>query len=124
MEDIEIKYDKWCEDIANSRSTKELITHFREHVSDHYNRHNREGKDSLDIWMIGVLNFMNIFGKKFDYLNKEDLLYKLGTFHKNNPGGSEPPFDLDEFLNNYNGDIKKYHQQIIKMRKKSLEKLT
>ncbi len=52
------KYDRWCKKIAAARSANELITHFREHVCNHFDRHNRAGKISRKIWLIGVLNFM------------------------------------------------------------------
>ena len=103
-------YDEWCERIAESKSVDELVSHFRKHVCEHFERHNRGGKISLDIWLIGVLNFMHILEKKFPYITTEDMLFKLCTYHKNHEGGSEPPFDISEFLERYNGDIKKFHK--------------
>ena len=111
MEDEIAKYyEEWCAKIAASRTEEEFIAHFREHVTEHYERHNRKGKIGLEIWLIGVLNFMHIFEKKFPHITTADLLFKLCTFHKNHPGGSEPPFDLDQFIENYGGRIKQFHK--------------
>jgi len=111
------KYDDWVTEIAKSRDTKDLIAHFREHVYEHYDRHNRDGKLNMDIWLIGVLNFMHILEKKYPYLKKEDLLFKLCTYYKNHQDGPKPPFDIDEFLENYNSEIKQFHK--LKIQKKS-----
>ena len=43
MDNINTKYNKWCERIAKVRDIPDLIAHFREHVSEHFDRHNREG---------------------------------------------------------------------------------
>ena len=110
MGDITYQYDEWCRRIAESREVSNLIAHFREHVSDHYDRHNREGKTSLDIWLVGVLNFMHIIEKKFSYITREDMLFKLCTYYKNHEEGPNAPFDVDKFIEEYDGEIKKYHK--------------
>ncbi len=107
---IEAFYDEWCKRIADARDTHELINHFREHVWQHFDRHNRKGKISLDVWMVSVFNFMHIFKKKFPYITTGDMLFKLCSYHKNNEGGAEPPFNIDEFIKWYDGDIKKLHK--------------
>ena len=104
------KYYRWCKKIAESRSTDELITHFRTHVCNHFDRHNRAGAVSRKIWLIGVLNFMHIFEKKFPDITVEDMLFKLCTYHKNHKGGTDADFDVEEFLKNYTGEIKKFHR--------------
>jgi hypothetical protein len=107
---IEDIYDEWCKRIADSKDIYELINHFREHVWEHFDRHNREGKISLDIWLIGVFNFIHILERKITYITTEDMLFKLCTYYKNNEEGAEPPFNIDEFLEGYDGDIKKFHR--------------
>lgn len=103
------KHDEWCRMIAEARTPEEFIKHFREHVGEHFDRHNREGQLSLDVWMIGCLNFLYIFEKKFPHLTKADMLYKLCRFHKHHPDGPDSPFNIDEFLNEYDGPIKGFH---------------
>jgi hypothetical protein len=102
-------HDEWCALIAEARTPQEFIQHFREHVWEHFDRHNREGQLSMDVWMIGCLNFLYIFEKKFPHLTRADMLYKLCRFHKHNPGGPEAPFDVEEFLGSYDGPIKGFH---------------
>jgi hypothetical protein len=109
MEEIAEMHSEWCKMIANARTQQELIEHFREHVGDHFDRHNREGKLSLDVWIIGCLNFLHILENKFPHLTKADMLYKLCRFHNNHNDGPEPPFDIDEFLEGYDGPIKGFH---------------
>jgi len=113
MDDVRSKYDEWCRRIAESRDIGELIAHFREHVNEHYDRHNREGQVSLDIWLIGVFNFMEILGRKCSHLTTEDRLFKLCTYHKNHKGGADPPFDVNAFLKDYDGEIKSFHGYLI-----------
>ena len=110
MDNVDKKYDEWCRKIAEARDIDDLITHFREHVNEHYDRHNREGQTSLDIWLVGVLNFMYILEKKRPDITKEDMLFKLCTYHKNHEGGAEAPFDIDKFIAEYNGYIKNFHK--------------
>jgi hypothetical protein len=102
-------YQEWCLRIAESREFEDLISHFREHVGEHYERHNREGQLSLDVWIIGVLNFMHIFEKKFPHLTTDDLLYKLCRYHVNHRGGPDAPFNVEDFLKEYNGPLKDFH---------------
>jgi len=109
MDNINAKYDKWCERIAKARDVPDLIAHFREHVSEHFERHNREGEISLKVWLVGVLNFMHILEKKFPDITKEDMLFKLCRYHKNK-GGAKSPFDINRFLKEYKGDIKQFHR--------------
>lgn len=108
---MEALYNEWCRRIAESKDVYEIINHFREHVCDHFKRHDRAGKIGLDIWLIGAFNFMHILEKKFPYITTEDMLFKLCTYHRNHKGGSEPPLDMDEFLKKYNGEIKKFHKK-------------
>jgi hypothetical protein len=110
MDNLNLKFDEWCRRIAESRSLDDLIKHFREHVNEHYERHNRKGKVSLDIWLIGVLNFMHILEKKCPYITTEDMLFKLCTYHENHEGGPDAPFDVDKFIEEYGGEIKKFHK--------------
>ncbi|MFA5098734.1 MAG: hypothetical protein WC461_00745 [Candidatus Paceibacterota bacterium] len=109
MELREEIYDAWCQKIADSKSADELIAHFREHVNNHFDRHNRGGALSQKVWMIGVLNFMHIFKKKFPGIAVEDMLFKLCTFHKHH-GGIVPDFNIDLFMEDYDGDIKELHK--------------
>lgn len=110
MGNADTNYKEWCKKIAESRDIDGLIAHFREHVYDHFNRHNREGKISLMIWLVGVLNFMHILEEKFPEITIEDKLFKLCTYHKNHEGGTDAPFDVNEFMKDYNGYIKKFHK--------------
>jgi len=110
MNNIEKEYDEWCEVIANSRDAEDLIAHFRQHVSDHYERHQWEGDDSVKVWLVGVLNFMHIFEKKFPGIKTDDLLYKLCRHYKH-AGGPHASFDVDEFVLNYKGDIKEFYEK-------------
>jgi len=109
MQDVNENYDEWSKRIAESREIEDLISHFREHVSDHYDRHNREGKTSLDIWIVGVLNFMRILEQKCPYITTKDRLFKLCTYHKNHENGPDAPFDIDKFMKEYKEEIKKFH---------------
>lgn len=108
------EYNEWIKRIAKDRPVDELISHFREHVWNHYERHKRdEDSLSMKIWIIGCLNFLNILKEKFSDITTEDLLFKLATYYKSKKKGPEPPFDVDEFLRNYRGEIKKYHKHAI-----------
>ena len=109
--DVNANYDEWCSRIAESRELGDLINHFREHVGEHYDRHNREGKLSLDVWLVGILNFMHILERKCPYLTKDDMLFKLCTYHKGHGDGPSPPLDIDRFVEEYDGEIKKFHRQ-------------
>ncbi len=53
---------------------------------------------------------MHIFEKKFLNITIEDMLFKLCTYHQNHEGGINADFDIEDFLNKYNGDIKKFHK--------------
>jgi len=108
--DTSEKYDEWCERIAKSSDLDHLITHFREHACEHYYRHNTGDKTNLDVWIIGVLNFMHIFEKKFPHITKEDMLFKLCTYYKNHSSGPAAPFDVDKFISEYTGEIKKHYE--------------
>lgn len=109
MSDQSVNYYEWCKRIAESKSIDELVDHFRKHVSEHFERYDRKEKISLDIWVIGVLNFMHILEKKFPHITSEDLLFKLCAYYKIHKEGCEPPFDMEKFLENYNGAIKILH---------------
>ena len=102
------KYNEWCKKIADSRNAGELIAHFREHVSDHFDRYNRRDEASLKTWIVGVLNFMNIPEKKFTNITTEDKPFKLSAYYKNHKTGPPAPFDVDDFIGRYSGDIKKF----------------
>lgn len=109
-EDIQAAYDAWCDRIAEHHTPDALIAHFREHVWEHFMRHSREGRLSMDVWMIGVLNFANIFQRQFPHITTADLLYKLCRFHINHEdGGPQPPFDMNQFLEGYTGPIVDFH---------------
>ena len=71
MDDLDKKYDEWCERIAESRDLGEIISHFREHVGEHYNRRERESRINLNVWLVGALNFMYILEKKTSGACKE-----------------------------------------------------
>ncbi len=107
MDEINIKHDEWCRRIAKSKDIDDIITHFRKHVGEHYDRYNREDKGSLDIWLAGVLNFMHILEKKYPHIKKEDLLFMLCVHHKDHKGGPDAPFDVDKFIEEFDGEIKK-----------------
>jgi hypothetical protein len=109
----QIEYEKWCKDIAESQTTSDLIAHFREHVWSHYDRHDRLGETSIKIWVIGVLNFMHLLAEKFPDITTEDLLFKLCTYHKNHPGRTEPDFDMNRFLTDFDGEIKEFHKETL-----------
>jgi hypothetical protein len=53
---------------------------------------------------------MHILEKKYPYITGEDMLFKLCTYHKNHPGGPDAPFDAEGFIEQYNGEIKKFHR--------------
>ncbi len=108
MNDPRVDYDEWRKRIAESKDAYALIDHFRKHVSEHFERYNRKEKISLDIWVIGVLNFMHILEKKFPHITSEDMLFKLCAYYKIHDEGCEPPFDIEEFLKSYNGTIKTF----------------
>ena len=114
MNNADKKYEDWCEKIAEFRDIKDLVPHFREHVNEHYDRYNREGKVSLDVWLMGVFNFMHILEKKCPHITKEDMLFKLCTYHKKHKEGPDAPFDVDKFIEEYDGSVKKFY----KIRKK------
>ncbi len=114
MDDIDKKFDEWCKKIAESKSIRDIIAHFREHVGEHYDEHNREGKISLDAWLTGVFNFMHILEKKCSYIKKEDMLFKLCEHHKKHKGGADAPFDVDKFIEEYDGEIKKFYKSRIR----------
>ena len=111
MDDINTTYVEWCRRIAESRDIGSLIAHFREHVGEHYDRHQREGKVSLDVWLVGALNFMRILQEKCSDITVDDLLFKLCTYLKNHGDGPAPPvgFDVDKFLAEYEGPFKKLY---------------
>ena len=110
MEDVDLNYEVWCRRIAEARDLDDLISHFREHVCEHFERHNRGDPVSLDVWLIGVLNFMHILEKKCQHITKKDMLFKLCTYYKNHKDGPEPPFDVDEFIEKYDGPVKKFYK--------------
>ena len=107
-----LDFDNWCKAIADNTELDRLIKHFREHVCEHFDRHDRSGFGSLKIWLIGVLNFAAIFHQKFPDISQDDLLFKLCTYHINHPGdGPEPPFDIEAFMAGYNGFVTAYQAQ-------------
>ena len=108
MHNADEKYSEWCKRIAESRNAGELIAHFREHASDHFDRYNRADEASLKTWMVGVFNFANILEKKFPNVTTEDKLFKLCAYYKNHKTGPPAPFDVDDFIEGYNGNIKKF----------------
>ncbi len=110
-EEISAGYEEWCQRIAEHHTPETLIEHFREHVWEHFTRHSREGKLSMDVWMIGVFNFANIFQRMFPHVTTADLLFKLGRYYVNHESnaGPPPPFDLEEFFRGYEGPILDFH---------------
>lgn len=105
---INSTYDDWVEKIACTRSLKSLIKHFREHVGDHYDRFNRSNYLNLSVWLVDILNFMNILEKKNLKITKEDMLFKLALHYRKHKNGSKPNFDVEEFIKNYKGKFKKF----------------
>ena len=108
MDNVNKKYDQWCEKIAQELDAAELITHFREHVGEHYGRYDRADQASMDVWMAGVMNFMNIFKKKFPHITTEDMLFKLCAHYNSHGNAVDPPFELGDFLEEYKGAMKKF----------------
>lgn len=104
---IHQEYKKWCKEIAKNRDAKEIILHFREHVWEHYDRYDRDEKISLKIWLVGVFNFFEILKEKYPDITTKDCLFKLCSYYKNHNDGPTPGFDIDKFLETYNGDINK-----------------
>ena len=106
---LDKEYIKWCKGIARANTEDELISHFRAHTDDHFNRHKNEGELGLRIWLIGVFNFMHILEEKYPKITKEDMMFKLCSYYKDYEKGAEPNFDIDKFMKEYNGDIKEYY---------------
>ena len=110
MNNTDKKYNEWCKSIAESRNTNELIAHFREHVSEHFKRHNSEGELGLKVWLVAVLNFMHIFEKKFPNIKTDDLLFQLCAYYKEHKDGPTASFDIDEFIKKYSRDLKNHRK--------------
>jgi hypothetical protein len=106
MKDVHKNYDEWCKRIAESREAEHLVAHLREHVGEHYNRHASGKQADLMKWLAGVLNFMRILEKKFPDITDEDKLFKLCRYYKSHDDGPEAPFDVEVFLQEYQGKMK------------------
>lgn len=109
-EEIDDNYELWCKKIAKSRDLSELISHFREHVGEHYDRYDRNNRISFNHWLAGVFNFLYILEKKCPDVMKKDMLFKLCTYYKNHGDGPNAPFDVDEFMEKYDGEIRETHK--------------
>ena len=109
--DIKAALDEWCQQIAKYHSPEALIAHFREHAQEHFTRHSREEQLSMDVWIVGVLNFANIFQKMFPHITTADMLFKLCRYHINHADvGPAPSFDMNKFMQEYSGPIKQFHK--------------
>ena len=106
---MEAKYEEWCGLIAEHESTEDLVSHLREHVSKHYHRHSKGGEAELRAWLISAINLAHILHKKFPNIRAEDLLFKLCTYHKKHDSKPAPSFDVDAFLEDYQGNVKGPH---------------
>lgn len=111
MNNVEKNYEVWCKSIAETHSVEHLVAHLREHVGEHYFRHNGGDPVDLQIWLVGVLNFMHILEKKFSEITKEDMLFKLCRYYEDHQTGPEAPFNIREFINNYDGEIKRFAEK-------------
>lgn len=114
----EEKYIKWCRKIAETGNESELISHFREHVNKHFDRHSHEGELGLKIWLVGVFNFAHIFEEKFKKITKDDLLFKLCSYYKDYEKGPKPAFNIDKFMKEYQSDMKDYYYKYQAKKKK------
>ena len=99
------KYMIWCERIAESRDTQHLLSHFRQHVHEHYERYDSSKEDNLKGWLVGVFNFLHILEVKFPYITIDDLLFKLCKYNQKHKDGPNAPLDVDLFIDEYNGDL-------------------
>jgi len=99
-------YWEWLTLIVGSRDSNELIQHFRKHVGEHWEHHDRAGELSKKIWMTGVLNFADMFRMMYEDISEEDLLYKLCRHWVAHGEGPAPPFDAAKFIAEYNGELK------------------
>ena len=105
---INSEYDKWVRRIARAKSLKGLVKHFREHVGAHYDKYDRSNSLNLGVWLIDVLNFMNILEKKNLKITKEDMLFKLALHYRNHKEGPKSDFDINKFIKDYKGKYKKF----------------
>jgi len=106
--DVDKEYVKWCREIAKANSDAELISHFRSHVSKHFNRHKGEGKEGFLIWLTSVFNFANIFKEKH-HINTEDMLLKLCIYLKKRKKGPVPSFNVNKFIKMSKSFTKDYY---------------
>ena len=107
--DVDKNYFEWCQKIAETSDEFEIISHFREHVYEHFNRHKHEGELGLKIWLVGVFNFLYILKQKYKKIATDDMLFKLCSYYKDYERGPNPSFDIDKFMKIYKGDIKDYY---------------
>ena len=103
-------HDEWAKRIAEARSKEELINHFREHVGEHYLRHNQEGELSIKAWLANAICFLYLLEKKFPKITKKDLLYLMSKHDTHITDGPEAPFDVNKYIKEYDGDIKKIYE--------------
>lgn len=106
--DIDNEYKKWIRKIAQEKTLKELIKHFREHVCSHYDRFDRSKPLNRDTWLLDVFNFINIFSQTRLKITNEDLLFKLALHYRKHKRGPKPEFDVNKFISNYKGRYKKF----------------
>jgi hypothetical protein len=104
---IKFNYEKWCKDIAEQTDLADIVAHFREHVSDHFDRYDRTEEGSFETWLVGVINFSHILQKKFPNITDKDLLFKLCMYYQWSGKGPKPSFDDKKFVEKYQGIIKK-----------------
>ena len=107
--DVDKCYSDWIKLIAESNDSDELVTHFREHVGDHFHHHDNEGEFGFKIWLTGVVNFLRVFEQKFTEIEKAELLFQLCVFYKEKGKGPKPSFDIDVFMENFDSKIKDYY---------------
>ena len=105
---INQEYNNWIKKIAHEKSLDSLIKHFREHVGAHYEKYDRSKPLNRDVWLVDVLNFMNILKEKKLKITEEDMLFKLALHYRNHKDGPKPDFDVNEFIKSYQGRYKKF----------------
>lgn len=106
--DVSKKFDEWVKEISNAKDLDGLVKHLREHAGAHYEKYNRNTSDDLDVWLVGILNFMHILEAKRPSITREDLLFMLCLHYKYDKDGPKPSFDVDAFIDNYNGRFKRF----------------
>lgn len=124
MSKINVKkeYSAWCKKIAGESGKEELINHFKEHVCEHFNRHNGEGEIGFYCWLTSVFNFMNILKEKYKVDNK-DMLLAFCIYLKEHKKGPIPAFNVDEFIKEHKSELKDYYCRPKRLKKWNKEKV-